>query len=175
MDMTKTVFAIALTVTALAGCSSGGNEPNPKPAEKIAAEARAEGPMPASAFKAQITLPEPPTTLQPGQKIELRVKVKNISDVVWPARGRSSDGFFQVNLGNNWFDDQNKRLEKHPYIRSGMPRDLRPGEEVEIPLAVTAPDKPGQYTLQLDMVQEMVTWFGEKGSVVPKFKVKVGS
>jgi uncharacterized membrane protein len=59
-------------------------------------------------------------------------------------------------------------------VRSGLPRDLRPGEEAEIPLAITAPSAPGDYTLQIDLVQEMVSWFAEKGSEAPKFKVKVG-
>jgi len=177
MHIKRTPVAVALTVTlaALASCSGRGNEQATKPAEKIANEARAEAPMPAPAFKAAITLPEPPATLQPGQKIQLRVKVKNISDIAWPAHGRASDGFYQVNLGDNWYDDQNKRIEKHPYVRSGLPHDLRPGEEVEVPLSVTAPPNPGQYTLQIDLVQEMVAWFSEKGSSAPKFKIKVGT
>jgi hypothetical protein len=177
MNTTRAMCAIALSITAsaLAGCGGRGNEQATKPAEKIAAEARANGPMPANGFKATITLPEPPATLQPGQKIELRVKVKNISDVVWPAHGRGSDGFYQVNLGDNWYDDKNKRIEKHPYLRSGLPHDLRPGETAEIPLTITAPPNAGQYTLQIDMVQEMVSWFAEKGSAAPKFKIKVGA
>jgi len=162
-------------LTAMAGCGGGRNEQATKSAEKIAAEGRAEAPMPANAFKASLTLPEPPATLQPGQKIQLRVKVKNLSDVTWPAHGRAADGFFQVNLGDNWYTDQNQRIEKHPYVRSGLPHDLKPGEEVEVPLQVTAPPNPGDYTLQIDLVQEMVAWFSEKGSTAPKFKVKVGS
>ena len=131
--------------------------------------------MPGNAFKASLTLPEPPATLQPGQKIQLQVRVKNISDVAWPAHGRSADGFYQVNLGDNWYDDKNQRIEKHPYVRSGLPHDLKPGEEVAVPLNVTAPSRPGNYTLQIDLVQEMVAWFSEKGSTAPKFKVKVGA
>jgi len=169
------LIALATMIAALSNCGGSANPQATKPAEKIAAETRADAPMPANGFKATITLPEPPSSLQPGQKTQLMVKVKNISDVTWPAHGRPADGFFQVNLGNNWYDEKNVRIEKHPYVRSGLPHDLHPGEEVEVPLDITAPSNPGQYTLQIDLVQEMVTWFSEKGSTAPKFKVKVGS
>jgi hypothetical protein len=57
--------------------------------------------------------------------------------------------------------------------RYGLPADLPAGQEVEVPLQITAPAKPGEYYLQLDMVQELVTWFEEKGSPVLKVKVNV--
>jgi hypothetical protein len=169
------LIALATTISALSGCGGSVNQQATRPAEKVAAQARADAPMPPNGFKATITLPEPPTSLQPGQKTQLLVKVKNISDVTWPAHGRAADGFFQVNLGNNWYDEKNVRIEKHPYVRSGLPRDLRPGEEAEIALNITAPPNPGHYTLQIDLVQEMVAWFSEKGSMAPTFKVLVGS
>jgi hypothetical protein len=169
-------FAFVLTL-ALAGCGGsdvGEKAGNVREAEKVAAEGRATGPMPDGAFKAAINVPDPPTKMQPGQTLMLTVKVKNVGNAPWPAHGRTGDGYFQVNLGDSWFDSQNKRIEKNPYVRSGLPRDLRPGEEAEIPLAITAPSAPGDYTLQIDLVQEMVSWFAEKGSEAPKFKVKVG-
>jgi hypothetical protein len=169
------LIALTITIFALSNCGGRANQQATKPAEKIAAEARADAPMPANGFKATITLPEPPASLQPGQKIQLLVKVKNISDVTWPAVGRPADGFFQVNLGNNWYDQKNVRIVNHPYVRSGLPHDLHPGEEAEVPLNITAPANPGQYTLQIDLVQEMVAWFSEKGGTAPKFKVTVGS
>jgi hypothetical protein len=171
----SSLIALATTIAALSNCGGSVNQQATKPAEKIAAESHADAAMPANGFKATITLPEPPVSLQPGQKLQLKVKVKNVSDVVWPAHGRAADGFFQVNLGNNWYDERNVRIEKNPYVRSGLPHDLQPNEEVEIPLNITAPSNPGQYTLQIDLVQEMVAWFSEKGSTAPKFKVKVGS
>jgi hypothetical protein len=171
------LFAAALT---FAGCGgggrtgAGGKAGNVKEAEKIAAESRATGPMPDGAFRAAITVADPPTKMRPGEKQTLTVKVKNVGNAAWPAHGRSGDGYFQVNLGDAWFDGQNTKVEKHPYVRSALPNDVRPGEEVEVPLAITAPSAPGDYTLQIDMVQEMVAWFADKGSPAQKFKVKVG-
>lgn len=169
------LIALAITISVLSNCGGKVNQEATRPAEKIASQARADAPMPPNGFKATITLPEPPATLQPGQKIQLLVKVKNISDVTWPAHGRAADGFFQVNLGDNWYDEKNVRIEKHPYVRSGLPHDLHPGEEAEISLNITAPPNAGHYILKIDMVQEMVAWFSEKGSTAPKFKVNVGT
>jgi Ig-like domain from next to BRCA1 gene len=170
------VFALTLSAASCGGSGSEGQRKpgNVKEAEKIVAEDRASGPMPEGAFKAVITVPDPPAKLRPGQKLTINVRVKNIGNAPWPSHGRASDGFFQVNLGNMWYDSKNSRIEKNPYIRSGLPSNVRPGEEVEVPLSITAPSAPGEYTLQIDLVQEMVSWFAEKGSSAPKFKVNVG-
>lgn len=138
------------------------------------AGALANGPLPDSAFKANISVASPPTKLRPGQKEILEVVVKNMSEANWPAHGRSGDGYFQVNLGNVWFDSKDARITENPYVRSGLPNDLKPGESVTVSLEITAPGTPGDYTLQIDLVQEMVSWFAEKGNNSPKFKVKVG-
>jgi hypothetical protein len=73
------VFAAILTV---ASCGGGATTPPPqanvKEAEKIVTEARASGPMPDGAFKAGITVSDPPAKMRPGQKSILNVKVKNL-------------------------------------------------------------------------------------------------
>ena len=168
---------IALTagmVLLLSACSHEEKSPSVKTAEKIVTAGQASGPMPASGFKATITSAGPPGKMRAGEKATITVKVKNEGDAPWPSHGRASDGFFQVNLGDIWFDANNKKVEKNTYIRSGLPHDVASGEEVEVSLAITAPSTPGQYTVQLDLVQEMVAWFSEKGSPTPKFKVTVG-
>lgn len=159
---------------ALVGCGADNNKTFSVPSaeQAPAAGALATGPLPDSAFKASISV-TPPTKLRPGQKEILEVTVKNTGDKTWPAHGRSGDGFFQVNLGNIWLDGETK-ISDHPYVRSGLPNDVQPGGVVTVPLEITAPAKPGEYTLQIDLVQEMVAWFSEKGNDSPKFKVKVG-
>ena len=52
---------------------------------------------------------------------------------------------------------------------------LLPGEEVELVLPVTMPEKRGRYTLQLDMVDQGVTWFSEKESSATLVDVRVSS
>jgi ABC-type amino acid transport substrate-binding protein len=180
MRKRKALAALGLAATlAAAACGGGAQSPgggagNVREAEKVANEGRATGPMPDGAFRAAITVADPPTKMRPGEKQTLNVKVKNTGNAPWTSHGRSGDGFYQVNLGDIWFDAQNTRVEKHPYVRSPLPGDVKPGDEVEVPLTITAPAAPGDYTLQVDLVQEMVSWFADKGSSAPKFKVKVG-
>lgn len=134
------------------------------------------GPLPDKGFKAQITMPDAPLKLRAGQKETITVKVKNTSDMIWWQRGGETsdrtDNKFYIALGNRWLDKDGKRTsdtEGH----NGIPRDLKPGDEVEIPLLITAPKEPGEYTIELDMVQEAVAWFGDKGSPTTKAKVTV--
>lgn len=179
MQMRKALAALGFAATLAAaacggGAGAGDKSGNVREAEKVAGEGRATGPMPDGAFRAGISVADPPTKMRPGEKQTLNVKVKNVGNSVWPAHGRSNDGFYQVNLGDTWFDAQGARIEKHPYVRSPLPGDVKPGDEVEVPLTITAPAAPGDYTLQVDMVQEMVSWFADKGGSAPKFKVKVG-
>jgi hypothetical protein len=92
----------------------------------------------------------------------LRVEVNNLSNVSRPALG-ATDGSYQINLGNHWLDRQGRTVVRDD-VRVALPRDLGPHEEVELLLTVTAPKEPGGYLLELDMVQERVAWFKQRGS-----------
>ncbi len=167
--------AAVVFVIALAGCkpkttTSPAQTGNPPAVSKLA------GPLPDRGFKAQITLPDPPLKLRAGQKENITFKIKNISDVVWWQRGGElsdrSDNKFYLAAGNRWLDKDGKRTadtEGH----NGIPKDLKPGDEAEMSLLITAPKEPGEYTIELDMVQEGVAWFGDKGSPTTKAKVTV--
>ena len=43
---------------------------------------------------------------------------------------------------------------------------VRPGKTAVMAIAVTAPTEPGNYKLQLDLVQENVSWFETRGAPV---------
>jgi hypothetical protein len=134
------------------------------------------GPLPSRGFKAEITLPDPPKQLRAGQQEVITVKVKNASDIVWYAVGGEKndrpDNKFYIAVGNRWLDKDGK-VTSDTEGHHGMPKNLKPGEETETSLQITAPKQPGEYTLSLDMVQEGVTWFGDKGSPTTKARVTV--
>jgi hypothetical protein len=100
----------------------------------------------------------------------LVVRVKNISPATWLARERGGSPR-QVSLGNHWLDPSGKTVINDDG-RSALLRDLRSGESVELPLAVSAP-APGNYILEIDLLQEGVTWFGLAGSQTVKIPVEV--
>ncbi|MGH9967881.1 MAG: hypothetical protein ACREBG_08650 [Pyrinomonadaceae bacterium] len=129
--------------------------------------------LPFDAFKAELSWSQPlPKHFRVGLKETVYVKVKNISNSVWPALGRS-DGTYRLFLGNHWLDENNT-IVVNDDGRSVLVYDLSPGAEIEVPLTITAPATPGNYVLEVDMLQEGVTWFGLKGSKSLREKITVG-
>lgn len=189
--MKKTVILAALAAAGgliLGGCggeatkttnsSTAGNQApvqssaNAQPASANAQPAVPKGaPLPDKAFKASINAANAPASMTVGQQATIQVKLKNTSDVAWPAAG-DANGKYQVKLGNHWLDTKGKPVVVDDG-RSPLPGDVQPGAEIELPLIVTAPAKPGDYILQLDIVQENVAWSGDKGNRVFRVIVQV--
>lgn len=141
----------------------------PKPATPVTTEAT--GSLPFEAFYAQLSTNNVPARMQREAKQQITVTVKNASDYVWPSLGQAQGRFF-INVSNAWYDRENKVINNVDG-RSHIPFDLWPGESCEVPLMITAPKTPGEYTLELDMVQEEVAFFQGKGSPVLRLKVVV--
>lgn len=132
---------------------------------------RPRAPLPDSAFRAEISVPGAPATVPAGEKLQLRVRIRNAGDVLWPGCERSA-GQFQIYLGSHWLNASGQVASKEEG-RSPLPADLAPGQETEISFAVDAPAQPGDYLLEIDMLQENVTWFGRKGSQTYRTRVTV--
>ena len=58
--------------------------------------------------------------------------------------------------------------------RASLPHDVEPGAEAQLTLTVTAPQAPGEYVLEIDLVNEGVTWFYQRGSLTLRWPVRVG-
>lgn len=138
--------------------------------EPTASEVRA--PLNDDAFNAVITMPGAPPRLRLGQKEIIRVVVKNGSDYLWPGRGEPGGKFF-LNAGNIWLYPGTYELVNNLDGRTTIPHDVYPGEEIQLPLQITAPNIAGEYVLEIDMVQEGVAWFKDKGSTPLRIKVRV--
>jgi hypothetical protein len=91
--------------------------------------------------------------------------------MVWLARERGG-GAYQVSLGNHWLDASGKVLINDDG-RSAILRDLKPGETTELSLTVNPPAERGHYLLEIDMLQESVSWFALAGSESLKIPVEV--
>lgn len=179
MKMRIALLAVAIaSVIAAASCrpKPATNTTSPNQGTNAPVVSRTPGPLPDRGFKAQLTPADTALKLRAGEKQTINVKIKNTSDVTWWQRGGEtndrSDNKFYIAVANHWLDKDGKRtkdMEGH----NGITRDLKPGDEAEVPLLITAPKEPGEYTIELDMVQEGVAWFGEKGSPTTKVKVTV--
>lgn len=119
-------------------------------------------PLPDDGFAATIVIGAHPDTLMTGQKSLLPVTVRNNGSTTLPAVG--VNGWFQVMVGNHWADAAGNRVVDDG--RVGLPHDLDPGAECTVELEIAAPQKPGDYAVSVDCVQEGVAWFESKGSTV---------
>ena len=91
--------------------------------------------------------------LHPGQKAEFRIRIENGG----PSR-LSSYFDLPVYASYHWLD-QNGKTVVFDGIRTALPFDLDPGDNCSCLVDVEAPDQPGNYTLQISLVQEQLCWF----------------
>jgi hypothetical protein len=128
-------------------------------------------PLPKDGFKATLTPRDPPSVLRRQQQASVNVLLRNESSQSWAPRERGG-GPYQVSLGNHWLDQNGKTLVNDDG-RAALLKRLDPGESVSLKLVVNAPREPGNYILELDMLQEGVTWFGLQGSPTVWLPVRV--
>ena len=131
----------------------------------------------AEVFAARIgTVGLVPATLPAGAEVQLPVGVTNESDVAWARQGAVG-----VNLGSRWRQGiaaaDSEDSELNPQVGPEGPRSLlpqmNPGAFETITLPVRAPDEPGAYTLEIDLVYEQVAWFAGRGVEPLRLPVRV--
>jgi hypothetical protein len=131
----------------------------------------ANQPLPDNAFKASISVEKAPSSLKANSISNLEVKVKNISNTSWPSLGQS-DGKYIIQLGYHWLDKNGKAIIFEGR-RTPLPHDLKPNEEIILNASIGTPEEKGEYILELEMVQELVAWFRDKGSKAVDIPIKV--
>jgi SAM-dependent methyltransferase len=127
----------------------------------------AEVPLAGTACRAQIRFVSGPTTLKAGERAVLEFQVTNISKEKWLQRQKHS-----VNLGNHWLNSDGGMI----FVNDGrapLPESLSPGQTAMIFLHIRAPETPGRYCLEVDLVQEGVRWFKDAGSTTLLLPLRV--
>lgn len=142
------------------------------PAEAFsAAQLSAAHALPDTAYTAALTLADVPQVMDASASATLVVRATNLSVVTWrhdiPAGRR-------ICVGNHWLRDDGTRVVDDD-ARGVLPRSVEPGDTVEVELRVQAPSEAGLYQLEVDLVQEHVCWFAERGSTTVRTPVRVGS
>ena len=144
----------------------------PQRSPSTAAVSESSGPLIDDAFNAGLSVIDTSTAMRIGEKATIQVVVKNQSTHVWPARGQK-DGKYSINVADSWLNSDDDTLVNNMDGRTTLPRDLWPNESVEVALTITAPAVAGEYILEIDLVQEGVTFFKAKGSQQARYKIKV--
>jgi hypothetical protein len=127
--------------------------------------------LPDEGLRAEIRIISYSPLLKPREAATIRVAVRNAGTAPWLARERAAAPF-QINVGNHWLDRANRTIINDDG-RATLLRDLVPGAETEFSFTVNAPADAGQYILEIDVLQENVSWFGLKGSKTLRLPVTV--
>ena len=85
------------------------------------------------------------------------MKVENLSAESWRASNVSG-----IALANRWRDSSGVVVPSTVAVQLCL-RSFA-GSSIDLEIVVTAPMKPGDWTLELDMVEEGITWFSDRGS-----------
>jgi hypothetical protein len=115
--------------------------------------------LPPNGYRADIDV-QAPASIDAGGTTAVLVRVTNLSDATWLT---DIPGGRHICVANHWLDANGVAVVPDDG-RARLPCDLRAGESVEVSLDVTAPGTPASYLLDVDLVQERICWFAERGS-----------
>lgn len=103
-----------------------------------------------------------PEKVKSDEGFKIRLRVENTGDAPW---FRNSSQSHMIRVGVSLLDSGRKSLDLDiPHFE--LPRDIRPGEAVEVTLPLPPFKKKGTVYVQIDLVKELCFWFREKGSAI---------
>ena len=104
--------------------------------------------------RAEIILPFKKIKAVRGNKLLVKVKLKNKSNYIWDSKLKGT--FYSYHLL-----DANKNMIQYENFWTPFAEEVKIGETVDGSLTVDVPKKKGIYYLQVDLVQKRVTWFSK--------------
>jgi SAM-dependent methyltransferase len=139
---------------------------HPRPADE---QEQLAAPMPAEAYRASIRVHcDVPQDLAAGAEIVLAASVTNTSVHHWRQRETGP-----IRYGNHWLTGSGHAMLIQDDGRVALPEHVAPGETCHVALKLTAPQDPGEYQIECDVVHEGISWFADKGSETWRFKTYV--
>jgi len=123
-----------------------------------------------SRFAARLELLEGPTDCAAGSRIEFRLRVQNSGTVRWKI-GRWGDRG-TVRLGAHLLNSIEEEVV-WDFAGQALSRELQPDESESLSISFPAPDTPGEYIVEFDMVLEYLSWFEDLGTQTVKQRIEV--
>jgi SAM-dependent methyltransferase len=110
------------------------------------------------AFDAAYTSPDIPEVMAASEELTIDLTVQNASWREWRSEGTAHP----ILLSYHWLDTRRRPVD-YDGLRTPLPRAVQPGESCAVTMRVRAPSKRGQYVLEIDLVEEGVSWFTRAG------------
>ena len=95
-----------------------------------------------------------------GARVLGRAVVRNQGDTLW-LRGSGEPG--RVRLGFQLLTRE-RRLLDLDFARAELPTDVPAGGSIEVPVDLTLPSAGAAYVLKIDLVDEHICWFEDRGN-----------
>jgi len=109
----------------------------------------------------EVLEPRPGARGRPGTIASVRLRATNLGNTRWLHAPRPGGG--HVSLGGHLLDER-RTVRDRDYLRAPLPRDVPPGEAIELSVALPLPGGRGRWAVELDLVDEGIAWFADRGS-----------
>ncbi len=123
-------------------------------------------------YLASLAIEREPVCCSSGSELTFELKVENSGLAPWSATGTGAEEIGAVHLGAHLLRKNEEEIE-WDYGRAELPGDLQPGETVVVAITLRAPDIPGRYMVEFDMVAEHISWFEDYGSGTTRYELLV--
>jgi hypothetical protein len=112
-----------------------------------------------------------PTSVAPGQTLNVSLTVQNVGGLTWPKAGQNP-----IQLAFQWYNAAGQMVAFPPQLdfHNPLPNDVPPDGTVTVSARLRTPDTAGNYILRWDLIHEGLTWFtsqGDQGLLIPLVKV----
>ena len=101
-----------------------------------------------------------PTKVEPGELLSFPIEIENTGDTLWLTETVAAG----IVMPAVRVFDHEETLVTEFHGEPMLPHPIAPGESVRIKIQYRAPQRAGGYTLKLDLVDQQVCWFEERGS-----------
>jgi SAM-dependent methyltransferase len=106
-----------------------------------------------------------------GKEVSIPIRIVNLGDTLWLAEQDHVGGGY-VSLGGHLQDGNGAALAVGHFTQR-LPRDVAPGETVEMLATFGLPEVAGRFTIRLDLVDDRVAWFSQVGSPTTDLELQV--
>lgn len=104
------------------------------------------------------------------EKIFLKLNIENIGDTIWKHEFNPFGGY--VRIGGKLLT-QSGEILANDFRRAWLPKDIFPGESIELEINWEPPEKKGSYVLKIDLVCENIAWFESRGSMTKAIPIEI--
>ena len=115
----------------------------------------------------------PPREIEAGAKLNLALRIRNTGNTLWLNGQILRKGIVMPGVTvRNAAGEIVTEVHGHPML----PRAVAPGQSFAIDIPCPVPLEPGTYTVKVDLVDQHICWFEERGSqpLVFSFEVEKG-